>query len=56
VNDIVVTIDGTKVAPLAGPGQLNWTYQATLMRLSSISIPTKVGAQITVQQYPIGCK
>ena len=30
MKDVVVTIDGTKVAPLAGPGQPNWTYQATL--------------------------
>ena len=57
VNGIVVTVNGTQVKELAGPGQPNWTYQATLNAIvfNPNTDPPKVGAQITVQ-YPIGCK
>ncbi len=56
-NGIVVTVNGTKISQLAGPGQPNWTYQATLNAIvfNPNTDPPKVGAQITVQ-YPIGCK
>jgi hypothetical protein len=56
-NGIVVTVNGSKVSELAGPGQPNWTYQPTLNAIvfNPNTDPPKVGAQITVQ-YPIGCK
>jgi hypothetical protein len=56
-NGIVVTVNGTPVKESAGPGEPNWTYQATLNAIvfNPNTDPPKVGAQITVQ-YPIGCK
>ena len=55
---VVVTVNGTPIKELAGPGPSpNWTYQATLNAIvfNPNTDPPKVGAQITVQ-YPIGCK
>jgi hypothetical protein len=56
-NNIIVTVDGTVIKEFAGPGEPNWTYQATLNAIvfNPNTDPPKIGAQISVQ-YPIGCK
>jgi hypothetical protein len=50
-------VDGTVISELAGPGEPNWTYQATLNAIvfNPNTDPPKIGAQVTVT-YPIGCK
>jgi len=56
-SGIVVTVDGTAINEFAGPGEPNWTYQATLNAIvfNPNTDPPKIGAQISVT-YPIGCK
>src|ERR1700684_253889 len=56
-NGIIVTVNGTVIAPFAAPGEPNWTYQQSLNAIvfNPNTDAPKNGAQITVQ-YPIGCK
>ena len=56
-NGIIVTVNGTVIAPFAAPGEPNWTYQQALNAIvfTPNTDAPKNGAQITVQ-YPIGCK
>ena len=56
-SGITVTVDGTVITEFAGPGEPNWTYQATLDAIvfNPNTDPPKIGAQISVT-YPIGCK
>jgi len=55
-SGMVVTVNGTQISEFAGPGEPNWTYQATLNAIvfNPNTDPPALGAVITVT-YPVVC-